>query len=317
MENRKKISLKYTALSKDDGSRVDVVASQNFSNFSRAHIQKWIKDGNLLVNGKEIKAKYSLQSQDIISVDFWEDSQLSDLPEDIELDILFEDEQIIVINKPPALVVHPGSGNASGTLVNALLSHDQNLSFLPRAGIVHRLDKDTSGLMVISKTETSYLDLVKQMKQRSVKRTYLAIVVGNVIAGRTIDEPIGRHPKIRTKQAVIGTGKQAITRFRVTESYEGYSLLSVNLETGRTHQIRVHLSHLGFPIIGDPVYGSRNKFSSGTSDQLKKIISNFRRQALHATELELVHPTSKERVNFKVDMPLDMRCLIEKLKDGN
>ena len=317
MENKKKISLNYTVLNIDEGSRVDKIAAEQFLEFSRAHIQNWIKEGNLLLNGKKIKAKHAVQTADIISVSFWEEPHIEDQPEDISLEIIFEDEDLIVINKPQGLVVHPGSGNKTGTLVNALLSHDENLSFLPRAGIVHRLDKDTSGLMVVSKTESAYLDLIKQLKERSVKRTYQALVVGNVISSKIIDVPIGRHPKIRTKQAVIGSGKEAITRFKLSESYEGYSLLTVNLETGRTHQIRVHLSHAGFPIIGDPVYGSRNKFSSGTGEQLKKIIASFGRQALHAAELELIHPTKKEMINFKVDLPMDMQSLIEKLKDGN
>ena len=317
MENKKKISLNYTVLNIDEGSRVDKIAAEQFSEFSRAHIQNWIKEGNLLLNGKKIKAKHAVQTADIISVSFWEEPHIEDQPEDISLEIIFEDEDLIVINKPPGLVVHPGSGNKTGTLVNALLSHDKNLSFLPRAGIVHRLDKDTSGLMVVSKTESAYLDLIKQLKERSVKRTYQALVVGNVISSKIIDEPIGRHPKIRTKQAVLSSGKEAITRFKLSESYEGYSLLTVNLETGRTHQIRVHLSHAGFPIIGDPVYGSRNKFSTGTGEQLKKIIACFGRQALHASELELIHPTTKEMINFKVDLPMDMQYLIEKLKDGN
>jgi len=212
------------------------------------------------------------------------------------------------------LVVHPGSGNTSGTLVNALLNHDASLGFLPRAGIVHRLDKDTSGLMVVSKNESSYLDLVKQLKERSVKRTYLAIVVGIPVVSKTVNEPIGRHPKIRTKQAVLQSGKEAITRFTVLEKYEGYSLLKVNLDTGRTHQIRVHLSHIGYPIVGDPLYGNRNKFSSGTKEELKNIISSFKRQALHAQALELVHPSSGKLISFKAEIPEDMETLINQIK---
>ena len=214
-----------------------------------------------------------MQTDDAVSVNFLEESQLIDLPEDIALDVIFEDAEILIINKPAGLVVHPGSGNRTGTLVNALLAHDENLSFLPRAGIVHRLDKDTSGLMVITKTESSYLNLVEQLKERSVTRTYLAMIVGVPAINKTINEPIGRHPKIRTKQAVNQNGKEAITRFSILENLDGYSLLKVNLETGRTHQIRVHLSHIGFPIIGDPLYGSRNKFSRGSSEEQKK--NNF------------------------------------------
>ena len=313
METKKKISLIYTVLDSDEGDRVDQIAARQFPEYSRGHIQRWIREGNLLVNNHEIKSKQSLHAKDIISIDFWEEPQLMDLPEDIPLEVIFEDEEILIINKPAGLVVHPGSGNQKGTLVNALLSHDSNLGFLPRAGLVHRLDKDTSGLMVISKTESSYMNLIEQLKQRSVKRTYLAIVVGVPVSSKTIDEPIGRHPKIRTKQAITQNGKEAITRFNKLDSFGGYSLLRVNLETGRTHQIRVHLSHIGHPIIGDPTYGNRNKFSAGTSEELKKIIVGFKRQALHAEELELIHPGTKELISFKIEMPSDMQILLDQI----
>ena len=315
MINKKKVSLIYTALDSDLGNRVDQISSKQFTEYSRAHIQKWIKEGNLLVNDKKIKAKYIPQLGDVISVEFWEEPQLIDLPEDIPLEIIFEDEEIMIINKPAGLVVHPGSGNKSGTLVNALLSHNEELSFLPRAGIVHRLDKDTSGIMVISKSEISYLNLIEQLKERSVKRTYLAIVLGAPLANKIINKPIGRHPKIRTKQAVTHNGKEAITRFSVLESLEGYSLLRVNLETGRTHQIRVHLSHIGYPIVGDPVYGNRSKFSPGSNEAFKKVISSFKRQALHAEEIELIHPSSKELISFKASMPSDMQILLDHIKN--
>ena len=315
MINKKKVSLIYTALDSDLGNRVDQISSKQFTEYSRAHIQKWIKEGNLLVNDKKIKAKYTPQLGDVISVEFWEEPQLIDLPEDIPLEIIFEDEEIMIINKPAGLVVHPGSGNKSGTLVNALLSHNEELSFLPRAGIVHRLDKDTSGIMVISKSEISYLNLIEQLKERSVKRTYLAIVLGAPLANKIINKPIGRHPKIRTKQAVTHNGKEAITRFSVLESLEGYSLLRVNLETGRTHQIRVHLSHIGYPIVGDPVYGNRSKFSPGSNEAFKKVISSFKRQALHAEEIELIHPSSKELISFKASMPSDMQILLDDIKN--
>jgi 23S rRNA pseudouridine1911/1915/1917 synthase len=213
------------------------------------------------------------------------------------------------------MVVHPGSGNPDGTLVNALLAHEESLGFLPRAGIVHRLDKDTSGLMVIAKKESAYLNLIEQLKERSVKRTYMAIVVGVPISNKIINEPIGRHPKIRTKQAVVKNGKEAITRVSLSESFQGYSLLRVNLETGRTHQIRVHLSHTGYPIVGDSVYGARKQFAPGSTEGLKNIISSFTRQALHASELELIHPSSEKLVSFEADLPEDMSTLIGQLKD--
>jgi 23S rRNA pseudouridine1911/1915/1917 synthase len=252
--------------------------------------------------------------EDIVSVNFWEEPQLVDQAEDIPLEIIFEDEEIIVINKSTGLVVHPGSGNPDGTLVNALLAHDSSLGFLPRAGIVHRLDKDTSGLMVIAKKESSYLNLIEQLKARSVRRTYLAIVVGVPISNKTINAPIGRHPKIRTKQAINQNGKEAITRISVSESFKGYALLKVNLETGRTHQIRVHLSHIGYPIIGDSVYGARKQFAPGSTDEIKTTISEFKRQALHAEELELIHPGTQNSISFEAKIPSDIARLLETLK---
>lgn len=294
---------------------MDLVAAKQFSDYSRGHIQKWIKNGDLLVNNQEVKTKHSLQLNDVISVDFWEEPQLGDQPEAIPLDIIFEDEEIMIINKSVGMVVHPGSGNPDGTLVNALLAHEESLGFLPRAGIVHRLDKDTSGLMVVAKKESAYLNLIEQLKERSVKRTYMAIVVGVPISNKIINEPIGRHPKIRTKQAVVKNGKEAITRVSLSESFQGYSLLRVNLETGRTHQIRVHLSHAGYPIVGDSVYGARKQFAPGSTEGLKNIISSFTRQALHASELELIHPSSEKLVSFGADLPEDMSTLISQLKD--
>ena len=315
MEKKKKISLNYSVLDSDEGLRVDLVAAKQFSDYSRGHIQKWIKNGDLLVNNQEVKTKHSLQLNDVISVDFWEEPQLGDQPETIPLDIIFEDEEIMIINKSVGMVVHPGSGNPDGTLVNALLAHEESLGFLPRAGIVHRLDKDTSGLMVVAKKEAAYLNLIEQLKERSVKRTYMAIVVGVPISNKIINEPIGRHPKIRTKQAVVKNGKEAITRVSLSESFQGYSLLRVNLETGRTHQIRVHLSHAGYPIVGDSVYGARKQFAPGSTEGLKNIISSFTRQALHASELELIHPSSEKLVSFEDDLPEDMSTLIGQLKD--
>ena len=315
MEKKKKISLNYSVLDSDEGLRVDLVAAKQFSDYSRGHIQKWIKNGDLLVNNQEVKTKHSLQLNDVISVDFWEEPQLGDQPEAIPLDIIFEDEEIMIINKSIGMVVHPGSGNPDGTLVNALLAHQESLGFLPRAGIVHRLDKDTSGLMVVAKKESAYLNLIEQLKERSVKRTYMAIVVGVPISNKIINEPIGRHPKIRTKQAVVKNGKEAITRVSLSESFQGYSLLRVNLETGRTHQIRVHLSHAGYPIVGDSVYGARKQFAPGSTEGLKNIISSFTRQALHASELELIHPSSEKLVSFGADLPEDMSALISQLKD--
>ena len=277
---------------------------------SLTHIQKWIKDGKLLLDGEIVKPKKILKVNQIISVETSEEPIVEDGPEDIPIEIIFEDEDIIILNKQPGLVVHPGAGNQTGTLVNALLNHDKELSFLPRAGIVHRLDKDTSGIMVVARNEISYLNLVSQLKERKVKRQYLAIVVGNPLSGSTINEPIGRHPKHRTKQAVTDKGKEAITNFKIQKKMHGYSLLNVSLETGRTHQIRVHLAFLGFPIVGDSVYGGTRKFSAGTSETLKKELSKFLRQALHAEKLEFIHPTIGKKVSYLAKVPEDLNNLI-------
>ena len=309
----KKITLSYETNALDSGERLDFVTAREFTQFSRAHIQKWIKEGQLLLDGKSVKPKQLLKTNQLISIDALEDPVLEDEPEDIPIDIIFEDKDIIILNKQPGLVVHPGAGNPKGTLVNALLHHDKELGFLPRAGIVHRLDKDTSGIMVVAKNEISYLNLVSQLKDRKVKRSYLALVVGEPLSGFTINEPIGRHPKLRTKQAVNAKGKEAITTFKIQEKLNGYSLLNVSLETGRTHQIRVHLAFIGFPILGDSVYGGRKKFASGTSESLKTEILKFTRQALHAEKLEFIHPSSGKLVNYPAEVPKDLIKLIELL----
>ena len=314
---KKNITLSYKTIEKDVAERLDFVTAREFTQFSRVHIQRWIKDGKLLLDGEIVKPKQLLKINQLISVETSEEPTLEDGPEDIPIEIIFEDEDIIIINKQPGFVVHPGAGNRTGTLVNALLHHDEELSFLPRAGIVHRLDKDTSGIMVVAKNEFSYLNLVSQLKERKVNRHYLAIVVGEPLSGSTINEPIGRHPKLRTKQAVTDAGKEAITNFKIKERMGGYTLLNVSLETGRTHQIRVHLAFINFPILGDSVYGGRRKFAAGTSETVKKEILKFPRQALHAEKLEFIHPKSGKKVNYSAKIPKDLIQLIELLKNLN
>ena len=314
---KKNITLSYKTVEKDVAERLDFVTAREFTQFSRVHIQRWIKDGKLLLDGEIVKPKQLLKINQLISVETSEEPTLEDGPEDIPIEIIFEDEDIIIINKQPGFVVHPGAGNRTGTLVNALLHHDEELSFLPRAGIVHRLDKDTSGIMVVAKNEFSYLNLVSQLKERKVNRHYLAIVVGEPLSGSTINEPIGRHPKLRTKQAVTDAGKEAITNFKIKERMGGYTLLNVSLETGRTHQIRVHLAFINFPILGDSVYGGRKKFAAGTTEAVKKEILKFPRQALHAEKLEFIHPQSGKKVNYSAKTPKDLLHLIELLKNLN
>jgi len=314
---KKNITLSYKTVEKDVAERLDFVTARELTQFSRVHIQRWIKDGKLLLDGEIVKPKQLLKVNQLISVETSEEPTLEDEPEDIPIEIIFEDADIIVLNKQPGLVVHPGAGNRTGTLVNALLHHDEELSFLPRAGIVHRLDKDTSGVMVVAKNEFSYLNLVTQLKERKVNRHYLAIVVGEPLSGSTINEPIGRHPKLRTKQAVTDAGKEAITNYKIKERMGGYTLLNVSLETGRTHQIRVHLAFINFPILGDSVYGGRKKFAAGTTEAVKKEILKFPRQALHAEKLEFIHPQSGKKVNYSAKTPKDLLHLIELLKNLN
>ena len=310
----RKISLSLNVDPDQKGKRIDVVVAKAFPEFSRSHLQKFIKDGDLKLNGKETKAKKILKGNELIEIKATEAAQTSDKPEKIDLEILFQDKDILIVNKQPGLVVHPGAGNRSGTLVNGLINYDSKLAYLPRAGIVHRLDKNTSGLMVVSRNERSYLHLVEQLQQRTVMRKYYALVVGEPASGGIIEKPIGRHPKFRTKQAVVKTGREAITRYKTIKKINGYSLLEVSLKTGRTHQIRVHLSYLGFPIIGDSVYGGRKRYAKGTSDQLRLVIDNFKRQALHARSLTLEHPSTNELMSFTSDLPKDMTLLMNALK---
>ena len=310
----KKISLTKEVSLEDKGKRLDLVTASYFPEFSRVHIQKWIKNGFLLLDGKKVKPRFLLEGQELISIDAEDQAVIEDLPEKMDLEILFEDDSILVVNKPAGLVVHPGAGNLTGTLVNGLLSYDKELEYLPRAGIVHRLDKDTSGLMVVAKSELAYLHLVKQLKERTVKRKYLALVVGTPISGGTINSPLGRHPKQRTKQAILETGKEAITDYSIEETFNGYAVIMASLRTGRTHQIRVHLSSIDYPIVGDPLYGGRKKFASGTSEMCRQKLSEFKRQALHAVELSFIHPVSEEVLSFQSDIPKDMHQIISFLK---
>ena len=294
-------------------NRLDQIIAKLCPQYSRSQLQKWIKSGNVLVNGKQLKAKAKLQINDVIVITPEAQEQTIYEPEPIALDIVYEDEQVIVINKPKNLVVHPAAGNWSGTLVNGLLAHDETLKNLPRAGIVHRLDKNTTGLMVIAKTLEAHKSLVDQLQERTVKREYLALVHGNVISGSTIESYMGRHPVDRKRMAVTESGKYAITHYRIEKKLENHTLLRVHLETGRTHQIRVHLSYKKWPIIGDPVYGGRPRIPKGISEEIKQAIQQFKRQALHATKLGFDHPATGDPVSWEVPLPDDMQQLLEQL----
>ena len=312
------IQKNYHVTDTDVGERIDKIATSAFDEFSREQIKEWLATGELTVNSKTEKPKYRLKPNDILQLNATPAEQQADLPENIPLDIVYEDEQVLVINKPAGMVVHAGADNYSGTLVNALLYHYPNSRLLPRAGLVHRIDKETTGLMVVAKDSQSQLHLTNQLKDKSVFRHYQALVLASkseLIKHKTITGSIGRHPTQRTKMAVVATGKPAVTHLdNIDEIFEGVSLVSVRLETGRTHQIRVHLSNLGFSLIGDPVYGSARRTAmllKYLNDDEKSQVQNFGRQALHAFELGFVHPKTGEEMIFQASMPDDMLALIE------
>jgi len=296
------------------GSRLDIVIAKEYPEYSRTHIKKWIERGFLTLDGKQVKPRTKIMGNEIVEIRAEEEELIKDLPEDIDIDIIFEDKDLIVVNKASNLVVHPGAGNKKGTLVNGLLAHNRNLSFLPRAGIVHRLDKNTSGLLISAKNESTYINLVRQLKERLISRKYLALVVGEPISGGKIDAALGRHPRYRTKQAVVKKGKNALTFYKIVEKYQGYSLLEASLSTGRTHQIRVHFAYLGYPIVGDNTYGGKRKFPAGISEITREKISQFPRQALHASKLQFRHPQTGDKVSLHAPLPKDMSDLISFLK---
>ncbi|MEW8334120.1 MAG: 23S rRNA pseudouridine(1911/1915/1917) synthase RluD [Candidatus Thiodiazotropha sp.] len=295
------------------GSRLDQVLSDQFPEYSRSRLQQWIKLGLVELDGAPCKAKQRIHGGELINLRPLPQEEVDDEAQAIDLDILYEDAQLLVINKPPGLVMHPAAGNPDGTLLNGLLNHHRPLQQIPRAGIVHRLDKETSGLLVVAKTLQSQHALVEQLQARRVKREYLAIVLGQMIAGGTVDAPIGRHPVNRLRMAVNEGGKQAVTHYRIERRFPAHTLLRVRLETGRTHQIRVHMHHIRHPLLGDPLYGGRLKLPAGIGDGLRWALQAFRRQALHATRLELLHPESGEPVSWEAPLPPDMRRLIDLL----
>ncbi|MEZ5477204.1 MAG: 23S rRNA pseudouridine(1911/1915/1917) synthase RluD [Thiolinea sp.] len=294
--------------------RLDQVVAGLYPQYSRSQLQKWIRAGQVTVDDKHLKPKERLTGGEAIVLQVEETTQTHDAAEAIALDIVYEDEALLVLNKPVGLVVHPAAGNWSGTLVNALLYHEPALEKLPRAGIVHRLDKDTSGLMVVAKTLEAHQALVRQLQARDVSREYLALVQRAIIAGGTIEGHIGRHHIDRKRMAVTDAGKEAITHYRIEERFIHHTLLRVALETGRTHQIRVHLSWKQMPIVGDTVYGGRPRVPAGISDELRNALLQFPRQALHATRLGLVHPVRDDDMAWEVGVPEDMAVLLACLR---
>ncbi|MCI0507381.1 MAG: 23S rRNA pseudouridine(1911/1915/1917) synthase RluD [Gammaproteobacteria bacterium] len=292
------------------GKRVDQVLAELFPDFSRSRLQKWIKDGFVLVDGQKWRPKDNVIGGELVELLVVVDDETQWKAEPVALDIVYEDEQIIVINKPAGLVVHPGAGNSHGTLSNGLLYHAPQTASIPRGGIVHRLDKDTSGLLVAAKTLAAHHGLVEQLQARTVTREYLALCNSVMTAGGMVDAPIGRHPTNRLRMAVRDNGKPAVTHYRVERRFRVHTLVRVNLETGRTHQIRVHMAYIGYPLVGDVVYGGRLKIPPACNQVFANALRNFKRQALHAASLELQHPASGEWMHWRVDMPDDMQELI-------
>jgi len=296
------------------GMRLDQALAHIFSDYSRGQLTKWIKAGFVSVNEKQIRPRDAVLGGEHVIInatiervdDTW-------IAEDINLDIIHEDDDVLILNKEAGMVVHPGAGNQNGTLVNALLNHAPQLEGIPRAGIVHRIDKGTTGLLMIAKTLQAHNSLVGQLQERSVLREYQAISMGVMTAGGTVDEPIGRHPIDRKRMAVNSAGKTAITHYRVEQRFRAHTHIRCKLETGRTHQIRVHMAHAHYPLLGDPVYGGRLRLPKGASDTCVDGLKAFRRQALHAGLLGFIHPGTEQEVSWRIEMPEDMLNILSLL----
>ena len=299
------------------GRRFDAVLAELFPEFSRSRLSEWIKSGDALLDGETARPRDTLRGGETVQVQVVLETQTHAAPQDIPLNVLYEDDQVLVIDKPAGLVVHPGAGNPDGTLVNALLFRDPNLAAVPRAGVVHRLDKDTSGVMVVARTLQAQTALVEQLSARDVHRQYLAVVVGALVSGGTADAPIDRNPRDRLKMAVRDDGRDAVTHYRLRERFRAHTALECRLETGRTHQIRVHMAHLKSPIIGDPLYGGALKLPKGATDTLVAELRGFKRQALHAETLEFLHPVSGEPVRASAPVPEDLQRLMSALREDS
>lgn len=298
------------------GLRLDQAVARALRQYSRARIRDWIEAGRVTVDGEVRRPRDRVRELEAIRVAATFAPVVSDRPEPIELAVVHADESILVIDKPPGLVVHPGAGKPTGTLLNALLHYSPELARLPRAGLVHRLDKDTSGLLLVARTPEAHTRLVAALARREIRREYLALVRGHVVAGETIAAPIGRHPAVRTRMAVVEGGRPALTHTRVAERFDGFTLLAVSLETGRTHQIRVHLAHRGVPIVGDPAYGGRAHLPAKLGAAQAEALRGFRRQALHAARLAFRHPASGAPLELTAPLPSDFAGLLAVLRRG-
>lgn len=297
--------------------RVDSVIAQLLPEYSRSLISNWIKTGAVTLNNEPCKPKDKAKDGDLIkiNVDYTRintDFNLCE-PENIPIQIIYEDEEILVVNKPAGLVVHPGAGNREHTLINALLHHAPELQQLPRAGIIHRLDKDTTGLLIVAKNLISHTNLIRQMQEREIKRDYITLVHGHIISGGTIDTGFARHPRNRLKMAVTEHGRQAITHYTVNKQYNDFTLLNVSLMTGRTHQIRVHMNYINHPVVGDQLYGGRIRFPVHADENVLSVLKQFKRQALHAQFISFYHPNKNMELTFEAPVPDDFKLLLNTL----
>lgn len=293
------------------GQRLDQVLAELLEGFSRTRIKEWIDSGQVLVNGSKLRPKDKVLGGESVEVRATLPDSVEVAAEKIQLNIVHQDQHVLVINKPAGLVVHPGAGNAAGTLQNALLHFDAKLAQVPRAGIVHRLDKDTSGLMVVARTVEAHTALVRAIEAREVEREYEAVCVGVMTAGGVVDAPIGRHPVDRLKMAVRENGREAVTNYRVIQRFRGHTHVRLKLETGRTHQIRVHMLHVHYPLVGDRVYGGRMLLPRGAAPELIEALRGFKRQALHAARLVFAHPLGGEPVENEAALPADIVGLLK------
>ena len=296
------------------GLRFDQALARALPQYSRGRLKEWIESGAVQVDGRALRPKDKVLGNEQVRIEAQLPVESGVAPEAMPLTVVFKDRALILINKPPGLVVHPGAGNARHTLQNALLGLDPKLALVPRAGLVHRLDKDTSGLLVVARTPEAHTALVAQLAAREIAREYLAVCAGVMTAGGTIDEPIGRHRSQRTRMVVRADGRPSVTHYRVVRRFRAHTLVRVQLESGRTHQIRVHLAHAGFPVVGDPLYGGRRRIPAGCTPEFAEALAHFPRQALHAARLKLAHPVTGRGMEWEAPLPPDMVALLAALE---
>ncbi len=297
------------------GRRLDQALAQLFPDYSRSRLKDWILAGHVQLDGAAVVPRTPVAAGQRVTLQAVAETRAGDDPQAIELEVVYVDEHLAVINKPAGLVVHPGAGQPAGTLVNGLLHRWPELSALPRAGLLHRLDKDTSGLLLVARSDAAHTRLGRELQARAITREYRAVCIGRLTAGGQVDAPIGRHPVHRTRMAVTERGRAAVTHYRVLGRFAAHSFIALRLETGRTHQIRVHMAHIGHPLVGDPVYGGRPRFPAGAAPACRAVLAGFRRQALHASRLRFTHPVTGLDLDFHAALPADLRELLAALAD--